>query len=290
LQGEVQVQSRSGEGTTITLTVPVSVATVRIVTVLVGGQYYGIPSSAIVRTGRATRDELRDLEGVRVLPVEGKPVRWLHLAELLGVSAPAPESRAWSYLLIDRQGKQLAAAVDDLEDEAEVLLKPLGFPLQGTPGVLGGTVRADGSVQLVLDLANALLAPQPHRAAPARVEKTPGARILVVDDSPTTRAVLRNVLTAAGYTVRTATDGHDALERLRTQPVDLVVSDVEMPRLGGLDLTRQIKARFGLPVILVTGREREEHRREGLAAGADAYVVKSTFEGEGLLDVVKQLV
>ena len=115
-------------------------------------------------------------------------------------------------------------------------------------------------------------------------------RILVVDDSPTTRAIMRNVFTAAGYSVVTATDGMDALERLRSHPVDVVVSDVEMPRLDGFDLTRQIKSKFGLPVILVTGREKEEHRREGMEAGADAYVVKSTFEGEGLLQIVEQWV
>ena len=113
---------------------------------------------------------------------------------------------------------------------------------------------------------------------------------MVVDDSPTTRSILRNVFTAAGYMVRTASDGVDALERLRTQLVDLVVSDVEMPRMNGLDLTRHIKSKLGLPVILVTGKEQEEHRREGLEAGADAYVVKSSFEGEGLLEVVKQFV
>ena len=80
----------------------------------------------------------------------------------------------------------------------------------------------------------------------------------------------------------------DALERLHARQVDLVVSDVDMPRLNGFDLTRQIKSRFGLPVILVTGKEKEEHRREGLEAGADAYVVKSTFQDQGLLEVVQQ--
>jgi two-component system, chemotaxis family, sensor kinase CheA len=126
--------------------------------------------------------------------------------------------------------------------------------------------------------------------APQVARRRQAARILIVDDSPTTRAILRNVFTAAGYAVRTATDGVDALERLRSGAADLVVTDVEMPRLNGFDLTRQIKATFGLPVILVTGREKEEHRREGLAAGADAYIVKSSFEGEGLLEIVQQFV
>lgn len=290
LQGTVELQSQPQAGARFVLTVPVTVATARILTVLVAGQYYGVPSASIVRTGRASEEDLHELEGNRVLTVDGQPAPWTHLADLLGAapaSPPAPD-HVWSYLVIDRQGKRLAVAVDDLEDETEVLLKPLGFPLQGLSGVVGATIRADGSVQLVLDLASPTFSPTAGARGYVAVKSAPKARILVVDDSPTTRAVLRNVFTAAGYAVRTATDGVDALERLRMHPVDLVISDVEMPRLGGLDLTRQIKARYNLPVILVTGKEKEEHRREGLAAGADAYVVKSTFQGEGLLDIVRQ--
>ena len=114
--------------------------------------------------------------------------------------------------------------------------------------------------------------------------------VVVVDDSPTTRSILRNVLAAAGYAVQTASDGVEAVDRLRTRPFDLVVSDVEMPRMNGFELTRQVKERFQVPVILITGLEKEDDRRRGLEAGADAYLVKSTFEDKGLLDVVQQLI
>ncbi|MCY2989598.1 MAG: response regulator [Planctomycetota bacterium] len=290
LQGRVEIEATSPAGTTFALTVPVTISTVRILTVLSGGHYYGVPSSAILRTGRAKQADLRELEGQLVLPLDGAPVRWVHLADLVGAVALARASHesAWSYLLMAHRGQRTAVAVDDLEDETEVLLKPLGFPLGGLPGIVGATIRADGSVQLVLDLVSSAWS---HGvSAPPRAEAQVARRILVVDDSPTTRAVLRNVFTAAGYVVCTASDGAEALERLRSQAFDLVVTDVEMPRLNGLDLTRQIKAKFGLPVILVTGKEKEEHRREGLEAGADAYVVKSTFQGDGLLDIVQQFV
>jgi two-component system, chemotaxis family, sensor kinase CheA len=142
----------------------------------------------------------------------------------------------------------------------------------------------------VLDPTDAAFSRIPESRGRGPIEAKPRGRLLVVDDSPTTRAVLRNVFTLAGYSVVTATDGMDALEKLAAQFVDVVISDVEMPRLNGFDLTRQIKSRFGFPVILVTGREREEHRVEGLEAGADAYVVKSTFEDRGLLEIVEQFV
>jgi len=284
--------NRVESGTTFVIRVPVTISTVRILTVLSGGQYYGIPTSAIVRTGCATEQSLHELEGSLVLSIEGQPVRWVPLSDLLGTSGGTPSNSGAMrpYLLIGNGSRHVAVVVDDLEDESEVLLKPLGFPLSGLAGIIGGAVRPDGSVQVVLDIANVAFGKPEHRVnRPTHLPRVSG-RIMVVDDSPTTRMMLRNVFTAAGYMVRTACDGIDALERLRTQLVDLVVSDVEMPRMNGLDLTRHVKARLGLPVILVTGREKEEHRREGLEAGADAYVVKSSFEGEGLLEVVKQFV
>ncbi len=299
LQGSVELEATSGAETTFALTVPVTVSTIRILTVCSNGQFYGVPSASVVRTGRAKRDELRGWGDGWVLPIDGQTVRWVHLADLLKlpVARSGIGGDAWSYLLVAHEGRRVAVAVDDLDEEGEVLLKPLGFPLKGLPGILGGTIRPDGSVQLVLDLSVSAFGPPAGRSTTAaRHEKSsnaqdePAGRILVVDDSPTTRAILRNVFAAAGYAVRTATDGVDALERLRSGGTDLVVTDLEMPRLNGFDLTRQVKAKFGLPVILVTGRESEAHRREGLAAGADAYVVKSTFEGQGLLEIVAQFV
>jgi two-component system chemotaxis sensor kinase CheA len=290
LQGNVTLESSSHGGTTFVITVPVTISTVRVLTVMTGGQTFGIPSSMVVRTGRAARSDLRELEGGQVLNLNGEPLRWTRLGDLLGriSSHQATNGDSWPYLLIAQGNSRIVVAVDDVEDESEVLLKPLGFPLNGLPGVLGATIRADGSVQLLLDLASTALTAGGSTAAGSRTETKQARRIMVVDDSPTTRAIMRNVFTAAGYSVVTATDGIDALERLRSHSVHLVVSDVEMPRLNGFDLTRQIKSKFNLPVILVTGREKEEHRREGLEAGADAYVIKSTFEGEGLLAIVEQ--
>jgi two-component system chemotaxis sensor kinase CheA len=184
----------------------------------------------------------------------------------------------------------MAVAVDDLEEEIEVLLKPLGFPLSGLSGIVGATIRPDGSVQLVLDLSGMADRMWSQSALSDEEKPVVTRRVLVVDDSPTTRALLRNLLSAAGFSVQTATDGVNALDRLASQPFDLVVSDVEMPRMNGFELTRQIKSRMKLPVILVTAMEKEEHRRQGLEAGADAYVVKSTFQDQGLLEIVKQLV
>ncbi len=292
LRGTVSLESSSRAGTTFVILVPVTISTMRVLTVLTGGQTFGIPSAMVVRTGRAARQDLRELEGGLILNLNGEPLRWIYLGELLGLQASRQytHGESWPYLLIAQANSRIVVAVEDVEDESEVLLKPLGFPLNDVPGVLGATIRADGSVQLLLDLASPTWTARGQHAAPSRPPSPQARRIMVVDDSPTTRAIMRNVFTAAGYSVVTATDGIDALERLRSHPVHLVVSDVEMPRLNGFGLTRQIKSKYGLPVILVTGREQEAHRREGLEAGADAYVIKSTFEGQGLLQIVEQWV
>jgi two-component system chemotaxis sensor kinase CheA len=307
IEGESAIGNRQSAiySTVFRISVPVTISTVRILTVACGGQYYGIPSSSIVRTARVRPDELRELEDSLILTVDEQPVPWVMLADLVGLpraplrregratagtAAKPGNGPAIPYVLTAHENKRLAIGVDDMEDESEVILKPLGFPLTGMPGILGGTVRPDGSVQIVLDVARDGLRPQRSPTAASVEPAEAAARILVVDDSPTTRTILRNVLATAGYSVHTAADGVDALERLRYQPVDLVVTDVQMPRMNGFELTRQLKLQFGLPVILVTGMEKEEQRREGLAAGADAYVVKSTFQGKGLLEIVKQFV
>lgn len=292
LQGAAELESSSPAGTTFLITVPVTISTSRILTVTSNGQRYGIPTIAMVRTGRIRGDALRDIEGHLVLSVDGAPVRWVELSDLLGLpsSQISDNGELRSYLLLLHEGRKLALAVDDFEDESEVILKSLEFPLTELNEVIGGTIRPDGSVQLVLDPS--WLISKAHRVARrvAQAGAQPTAQVLVVDDSPTTRSIVRNVLSAAGYAVQTAADGFEALERLRTRPFDLVVSDIEMPRMNGFELTRQIKSRFGLPVVLVTGLEKEEDRRQGFQAGADAYVVKSTFQGEGLLEIVQQFV
>ena len=293
LHGSVELHDSSPAGTTFTIAVPVTISTIRILTVTCGGEYYGIPSSSVVRTARVPAKDLRELEGQPILTIDGEPVPWVMLQDLLRSPSTMSDGngRAIPYVLTSVDGRRLAIGVDDTEDELEVILKPLGYPLTGMTGIVGGTIRPDGSVQIVLDPANIAFRFQgtTGRLVSASPPKTV-ARILVVDDSPTTRTIVRNVLATAGYSVRTATDGVDALERLQHQPVDLVVTDIQMPRMNGFELTRQVKSQFGLPVVLVTALEKEEHRREGLAAGADAYVVKSSFEGEGLLEIVNQFV
>ena len=263
LAGQASLQSSSPHGAVFALTVPVTVSTVRVLRVLCRGQYYGVPTTWVrlpVGLAAPICASWRAVPSCRRRPAGSLG----HLGDLIGGRGPAQcDGQAWPYFCSTARPRA-AVAVDDLEDESEVLLKPLGFPLEGLPGSSAPRCRPDGSVQLVLDLSSTTwgTVEQPARPECSLSHKTAG-RILVVDDSPTTRTVLRNVFTAAGYTVPTATDGVDALDRLRHaghRSGGQRCGDAAAGRLR-LDSADQVRVR--LPVILVTGREKEESRRKG---------------------------
>jgi two-component system chemotaxis sensor kinase CheA len=198
--------------------------------------------------------------------------------------------------------RQVAFAVDELTGEQEVVIKGLGKQLSRVGGVAGATVMGDGSVVLILNAADliklalresaahrAVFAPQGEAGGPAAPARR---RILIVDDSITTRTLEKNILEAAGYTVCLAIDGQEALDALVAEPPDLVISDIAMPRLDGFGLTRRIKgdARTAdLPVILVTSLDSPADKARGIEVGADAYIVKSHFDQSNLLDAIQQL-
>jgi len=193
-------------------------------------------------------------------------------------------------------GEQLMAfGVDAVCGEREVLVKPLGPQLRRVRNVSAGTVL-EGSVVPVLnvyDLARNHRAARSSRApmSMAHEEEAP-KRLLVVEDSITSRVLLKNILEAAGYGVATAVDGAAGLDALKADPVDLVISDVEMPRMDGFEMTARIRADNdlqALPVVLVTSLASQQHRRRGVEVGADAYIVKSHFDHENLLETVQRL-
>jgi len=184
--------------------------------------------------------------------------------------------------------------------EQEVLVKNMGRQLQRVQNIAGATVIETGEVVPILNvldlLKSAEKAPGAVHAAGAVQAAQDGARkksVLVVEDSITTRALVKNILEVAGYRVRTAVDGMEAITSLRTGDFDLVVSDIEMPRMNGFDLTSKIRSDSRLsemPVILLTALESREDRERGVDAGANAYIVKSSFDQGNLLDTVKRLI
>jgi two-component system, chemotaxis family, sensor kinase CheA len=294
-RGTVSVSSEPGRGTAFELAVPTTLYGLRAVLARDAGQVFAIPALDVERIVRVTPDGVRTREGRPVL-LAGEPVPLAPLGHALGLAAGA-----WSVderriaLLLEAGGRRAAFGVNEVLAERELSLEPLRGALEGLPFASAVAVLPAGELAVVLssselvDVAHGRAVAQ--ASAPRRAE-APVRRLLLADDAATTRALTRSILEASGYEVVVAADGEQAWGLLQQGGADLVLSDVEMPRMNGFDLTRAIRQspRFGrLPVILLTALESEADRARGLEAGADAYLVKSTFDQRVLVDTISEL-
>lgn len=295
IHGRFAVHTEAGIGSTITLIVPTSLAITRVLLVVAEGQPFAIPLMSVEKI----------LIPEQVILVAGKPVLrtadgnipMTTLSALLGLAASTKTLKPLA-LVIVAGDQRLAVLVDDVLTEQELAVKPLSFPAQRVANVTGAALMGNGNPVVVLNPAEFLHSYQgathtlPAVFEPKSQEAAPSLRVLVVDDSITTRTLERNILEAAGYNVITATDGLEALNRLQNQMVDVVVSDIEMPNMNGFELTQTLRdtdSYAHLPIILVTSLEREQDRQRGMVAGANAYIVKRGFDQVELLATIEQL-
>jgi two-component system chemotaxis sensor kinase CheA len=308
LGGSVFVESRSGVGCIVRLRLPLAFVTYRALAVRTGGQLFLLPSNSVERTLRVSAEAVRTVENRETVSISGETVGLASLAAILALP-PAGENRTLSpsgdqphpaYVLIvvlEQSGVRVGFRIDEVVGEREVLAKPLGYPLVRVRHVSGATILGGGQIVPILnptDLIKAAVNNAIPSATPRTVEpKGKSKAVLVAEDSITTRMLLKNILDASGYSVSTAVDGLDALAQLRAGRFDLVVSDVDMPRMNGFDLTTRIrgdKKLADLPVVLVTALESREDRERGMDVGANAYLVKSRFDQSNLLETIRRLI
>jgi two-component system, chemotaxis family, sensor kinase CheA len=304
LGGNIGVRTTPGAGTCFTITVPLTLATTRVLLVGDGGQIYAVPSSSIERTGRVRASDMHQIEGRRALQIDGRAVPVVELADVLqrGNTRPSASSAdEWRpFVLLPQGDRAVALLTDRLIDETELVVKSLGAPLMRVRHVGGAAVLGTGAVVVILNPADLI------KSALGNIEAGPRSRIadvpmqaiatrrqvLVVDDSVMTRTLERTILEAAGYSVVVAIDGAQALDMLTEHQVDLIISDVEMPRMDGFELTsavRQDERWRHLPIVLVTSLDAPEQVERGAAAGADAYIVKGRFDQNDLLQTIGRL-
>ena len=298
LRGRVGVQSVPGEGTTITMSVPVSLTRIRCIMLCVGDQTFAIPSAMVTRMGKLDREAIFTTEGHDMLEINGKPMMLASLSGILNVTSGDVDDDKISYVALQATDRSVVFEVDELLSETELVLKPLGPELARARFVSGAALLGSGEIIIILD-ANDLVRRASGAALPRRIMAAVAApaerrlRVLVVDDSITTRTLEKNILETAGFDVYVAIDGVEAWSMLPQNDYDVVISDVEMPNMTGLELTARIKAsaKFQhIPVVLLTSLGKPEQREAGLRAGANAYLVKSKFDQGELLRTIQSVV
>jgi two-component system, chemotaxis family, sensor kinase CheA len=301
MRGTVQVSTAAGWGTRFKLTLPLTLTTLRGLLVAAGGQTFVLDATSVCKVRRVAPDAIRSVEGRAMLVGEGPPIVLASLARQLGLTetwTPPSGRQTASVVVLGVGDRQAAFAADEFLAEQDLLVRGLGSRITRVSYVTGATTLPSGRIALILqaeDLINgALLGPADPAFAPMAARGAPVARkrVVLADDSVTTRTLMKTILEGAGYEVFAVADGADAWRMVQDKGADLVVSDVEMPRMDGFALTEAIRDSAqlrDLPVILVTALESEADRARGLRAGASAYLLKSDFDQRELLAVVEQV-
>ena len=295
LNGTISMESEPGWGTTFIMDLPLTVVVMNVLLVQVSDGVFAVPTSFVRHVAGIRAEQLELTQGGRVLRLEETPVTVVELGDLIGLPSVGWNGRSRPVLVAGTRGEAVGFAVDEVLDEDRVVVKSLASCPVRLRLVMAATIGPAGRVVPILDVAGLVEAsrtpvvpPAGKPAAPSRVR-----RVLVVDDSAVTGDLERNILEGAGYQVQVANDGMEALLMLSREPFDLVVSDVEMPRLDGFALLERLRAdpqTKAVPVVMVTSRHRAEDKQRGLDLGADAYLLKATFDQSHLLDTVQRLI
>ncbi len=301
--GSLQVEDVPTGGTIFRLILPLTLATFRGTLIEAAQRLFVIPTAQLERVTRVPVADVKRVEQRDTILVNGRPLALVSLAAILGLPAQAGAADRNGFLtvlILQVGGQRVGFSVDSVLNEQEVLVKNLGPQLVRVRNIAGATVLGSGAVVPILNVSDLIASavrkvPPPAVAAAAGEAQAPQQTksILVAEDSITARTLLKNILELAGYRVQTAVDGVEGFSALQRDHFDLVVSDVEMPRMNGFELTariRQDKRLAELPVILVTALESPEDRKRGIDVGANAYLVKSSFDQGNLLSLIQQLI
>lgn len=297
LGGDVSLASTPGEGTRFDLRVPIRLLTARTLLVRCGAYRAGLPIADVNAVFALKKGQDEEVGGKRVVRFKGDPLTLEPLGARLGWANDAPDHG--HVVVVGDQDTVRALLVDEVIGEIEQPAVPPPANFEGLPLLSGVIVLGDGDIVPLLDAREMVRSAAPRGELPvaefhpATEEAQAGRqRVLIVDDSPTVRALHRSVVQAAGYEVLVADDGVDALAMIERRTPDLVVTDVQMPRMDGLTLIRRIRERAAwrrLPIIVVSQYGRQEDLQKAAALGADRYVVKSAFKPEEFIAIIDEL-
>ncbi|PRA50749.1 MULTISPECIES: hybrid sensor histidine kinase/response regulator [Pseudomonas] len=302
LRGAVELEQKTGEGSRFHLEVPLTLSVVRSLVVEVGEEAYAFPLAHIERMCDLAPDEIIQVEGRQHFWHEGRHVGLVAASQLLQHPASQNSAATLKVVVIRERDAVYGVAVERFIGERTLVVLPLDERLGKIQDISAGALLDDGSVVLIVDVEDMLRSVEKllntgrleriarnNQQAAHVVRK----RVLVVDDSLTVRELQRKLLVNRGYDVAVAVDGMDGWNALRSEDFDLLITDIDMPRMDGIELVsllRRDNRLQSLPVMVVSYKDREEDRRRGLEAGADYYLAKASFHDDALLDAVVELI
>jgi two-component system chemotaxis sensor kinase CheA len=292
LGGSVGIVSRLGRGSAITLRLPQSLALMKVLLVRLGDDVYGMPAADVVAVMRVKPEDRMEVFGTLAVKHRGKPTALVGLGPLLGVNGGNRFDKPPAVVV--RHGDDLAAlVVDGFVDEREVAVKPCGGEfLKGAAFIAGTAALEDGRIAVLLHVPDIMTEVRRMARPVTQGQAAKRLRVLLVDDSPIARATESALVKALGHSVDEAQDGEEGYLKAQSQTYDLILSDVQMPRLDGFSFTRRLKSTVGLsriPVIILSSLASPEDRRRGAEAGADAYLVKGELGVESLAQTIDRL-
>ena len=302
LRGSIELAQTGGQGSRFHLEVPLTLSVVRSLVVEVGGEAYGFPLAHIERTIDLLTGDIVQIEGRQHFWFEGRHVGLVAASQLLNRPSSQGPDDSLAVVVIRERDSVYGVAVERFIGERTLVVLPLDARLGKIQDISAGALLDDGSVVLIIDVEDMLRSVEKLLTA-GRLERIDRGvrqisdalrkRILVVDDSLTVRELQRKLLRNRGYEVEVAIDGMDGWNALRGEDFDLLITDIDMPRMDGIELVtllRRDNRLQSLPVMVVSYKDREEDRRRGLDAGADYYLAKASFHDDALLDAVVELI
>ncbi len=299
IKGMVEVKSRPGGGASFIMKLPLTLAITESLLAVAGSDVFAIPVDSVIETIRVSLGDIKTVETKDVITVRGHILPVVKLHDIFGLPAKGiVEKKFFPIVIVQSVEKRIGILVDQLLGRQDIIGKSLGDPLQRVKNIAGATILGNGKVVLILDVPSIIQAAEggvvrkvvskTKAAAPGKKKKT----ILLAEDVLSTAMLEKNILESVGYSVVIARDGKEALEKSAQESFDLVISDVLMPRMDGFELVtrlRREKLYKEVPIIIVTTRESDEDKRKGMEAGANAYLLKSDFTSEGLLETIERL-
>ncbi|HWR33514.1 MAG TPA: response regulator, partial [Chitinophagaceae bacterium] len=300
LNGSLVIESTVGHGTRFILKVPATIALINVLILRVGNMTIAVPSLSIDRVAHVFGKDIKTLEGKASVFIEGQTIPLVHMADIFVLEKEEGKKGDRIPIIVTRsEGKKIGFIVSEFLYEKEVVFREFTGYLKRPRCFSGVTTLGTGQVILILNMqelvkARDLVSVLP-RGEVSKVVKPPAKRnaILIAEDSMITAELEKNILANAGYEVDVAIDGIDAMDKLHEKKYDVLVTDVDMPRMDGFELTAKVRADKrlkDLPVIMVTGREKLEDKRKGIEVGADAYILKKEFDQSNLLNTIKRLI